>query len=76
MSRKRIRPRLGTGGADEHIADDVHRQYTPPPHAWQHWARRADLDRLTARQALAVALIRVGVASTPEAALRMLESPK
>lgn len=48
----------------------------PPPHAWQRWAARADLDRLSANQVLAVAMIQCGIASTPEAALRLLEAPK
>jgi len=42
--------------------------------AWQRWARRVAADRLTARQAMAVALIQAGIARTPEAALRVLDA--
>lgn len=68
----------GNGGSDrQKKADDPqYSAFTQPPHAWRRWAKRADLERLTPRQALAAVLIRVGAAETPEAALRLLEGAK
>ena len=37
--------------------------------AWQRWALNARLDRLSARQRRAVALVAAGLAATPERAL-------
>ncbi|HET8700988.1 MAG TPA: hypothetical protein VFL97_04905 [Nitrococcus sp.] len=41
--------------------------------AWQRLARLVRPEQLTARQALAVALIQCGIVATPEAALRLLD---
>lgn len=41
--------------------------------AWRRWAHHVHVDRLTARQAMAVQLVRAGIAQSPEAALALLD---
>jgi len=71
MQAKRVRRRGRIGGADSERNGLGTRGHCS---AWRRWAHDVDVRRVTAKQAVAIQLIRIGIAKTPESALALLNA--